>query len=47
MAETGHARNIEHFATMINFVEAYGACFVLSRAIKLTFCRRYASRILT
>lgn len=27
MAETGHARNVGHFATLISFVQGYGdAC---------------------
>lgn len=32
MAETGHARNIEHFATMIGFVDGYGAAYNPSNA---------------
>lgn len=27
MAETGHAKNIEHFGTMISFVQGYGAAY--------------------
>lgn len=27
MAETGHARNIERFATMISFVQGYGVTY--------------------
>ncbi len=32
MAETGHARNIEHFATMIGFVDGYGVAYNPSNA---------------
>jgi len=27
MAETGHARNVEHFTTMISFVDGYGGVY--------------------
>ena len=29
--ETGHARNVEHFATMISFVDGYGGVYKLKR----------------
>ena len=32
MAETGHARNVEHFATMISFVDGYGGVYKPSNA---------------
>ena len=32
MAETGHARNIEHLNTMIAFVTGYGAAAVMLQA---------------
>lgn len=32
MAETGHARNIEHFGTMIGFVDGWGAAYNPSNA---------------
>ncbi|MBX3289637.1 MAG: hypothetical protein KF855_09865 [Acidobacteria bacterium] len=30
MAETGHAKNIANFGTLISFVEGYGAAYVPS-----------------
>jgi hypothetical protein len=30
MAETGHARNVEHFAQLISFVQGYGADYAPS-----------------
>ena len=27
MAESGHARNIEHFATLISFIQGYGVAY--------------------
>ena len=27
MAESGHARNVEHFAQMISFVQGYGGAY--------------------
>ena len=32
MAETGHARNVEHFSTLISFVQGYGAAYAPSNA---------------
>lgn len=32
MSETGHAKNIEHFGTMISFVQGYGAAYDPSNA---------------
>ncbi|CAN5607868.1 hypothetical protein BH24ACI3_BH24ACI3_16280 [soil metagenome] len=32
MAETGHANNIEHFGTLIAFVDGYGAAYNPSNA---------------
>lgn len=32
MAETGHVRNVEHFASLIGFVVGYGAAYSRSNA---------------